>query len=253
MGGLVEFYSASSLNSLCGEMGCARQWEYRKRWKFPSWGNASMERGTLVHQFIQGMLMDPEMTWDFCLDMYLEKTCKMRERDPDDFKDEDEMLERAKTVAEMYLEQIGPTIVVQSIEKNVLYGDIQGYIDIIAIEKSTGEEIIIDLKTTKRKPSSLSKGHVIQGAIYALAEENNNVRFDYLIMTKKPSILSINLDDPMSQYNRATIDGYMAQATAFEKAEYWPFRQSFNCKKCAYKHRCDGGRLYDTSPEKEIK
>ena len=74
----------------------------------------------------------------------------------------------------------------KKVELDILGIPIIGYTDFHFEDKQTKEDFYIDLKTTKRKPSSLSMAHAMQQSIYHKGT-NSNQRLWYLVAKKTGS------------------------------------------------------------------
>lgn len=131
---------------------------------------------------------------------------------------------------------------------------LDGVIDVVDINN-----IVIDHKTTGKTPSTISQQEIIQGAIYSIAKNTNQVMFNYVIKNKKqihnllgnsefPSktvSLTKNIDNSDKEYVLRLVSAIDA---AVNKELFYPNRASMMCSKknCGYWAQCEkdwGGKV----------
>ena len=119
---------------------------------------------------------------------------------------------------------------------------LDGVIDVVDINN-----IVIDHKTTGKTPSTISQQEIIQGAIYSIAKNTNQVMFNYVIKQKTPKTITLEkqMDDSDKEYVLKVVS---AIDSAVNKELFYPNRASMMCSKknCGYWAQCEkdwGGKV----------
>ncbi len=172
------------------------------------------------------------------------------------FEDEDpgEIKDGGYSMLREYHKVIAPGVQPQSVEMPFelkLKGTEQvfaGRVDIV-----TRDEIIIDTKTKRARPSSVESDHKLQMTAYTAGFQVMNkrkprkVRLDYVVDKKQPECISydVEIEDSDIELLLNLIGKYQE---AIQKGFDIPNRASFMCSKkyCSYAYECEsrfGGRV----------
>jgi len=161
--------SPSSINDF---VGYRAKWCLRKiyGYNFPS--NCAMERGTCselgVKPILEGIVTENEG-----IEIALKKFDEKCNPDMKDYHEERATIPYLiKGAVHELKNKLGELYTYQAKVEGVLHEyKYYGYTDFVMENKSTGKKIIVDLKTTKRKPSKLASSHARQIALYSHALE----------------------------------------------------------------------------------
>jgi hypothetical protein len=186
------YLSASQINKY---LSCPKQYEVEYVIGQKSQGGSvASSIGSCVHKlvetnlkkFISGIPEVSELTMENLSSSDLSNMFK----DVSDLEGESELfwVQEAQKLFKTWYKELGHSIVPLKsefkIEKEIAGVPIVGYVDYTDIQK--GYEQICDLKVVSKSKTESDAKNSIQLAIYALALDNPNVRFDSVVKTKVP-------------------------------------------------------------------
>jgi CRISPR/Cas system-associated exonuclease Cas4 (RecB family) len=256
----MKHYSASQINQY---LRCPAQWAYRyvQGLKIPP--SSSLVQGSSYHKAMEVNLSQKiETKFDLptqeLLDAYetefntriedVEWNAEEKSLGADKVKGKlkDEGVALTSIAHENFNPYINPKEVETPFEihfENTLY-TLNGVIDVV-----TDDNMIIDHKTSGKTPNAISPNEIIQGAIYCIAKNSNQVMFNYAIKLKTPKTISLpkQIEDSDKEYVLkllTSIDQSIGQES------FYPNRGSMMCsrKHCGYWMKCEEdwkGRVKD--------
>ena len=187
MSGFEKFNLTSSSPSSINEFVAYRaKWCLRKIFgysNFPS--NCAMERGTGAEKGVSPIL-EGLVTEDEGIEIALKYFDDKCNPDMKDYHEERATIPYLIRGAVKELKnKFGDLYTYQAKIEGVLHEyKYFGYTDFVFVDNSTGKKIIVDLKTTKKKPSKLASSHARQIALYSNALECDAVLL-YIIPYRK--------------------------------------------------------------------
>jgi len=187
MSGFEKFNLTSSSPSSINEFVAYRaKWCLRKIFgysNFPS--NCAMERGTGAEKGVSPIL-EGLVTEDEGIEIALKYFDDKCNPDMKDYHEERATIPYLIRGAVKELkDKLGDLYTYQAKIEGVLHEyKYFGYTDFVFVDNSTGKKIIVDLKTTKKKPSKLASSHARQIALYSNALECDAVLL-YIIPYRK--------------------------------------------------------------------
>jgi hypothetical protein len=216
----IDHLSASSINMSMGSLSawCVR---YLMAQRFPS--SAAAERGKAVEVGVAHGLFNPDVSEKECVELGIDAFRGMM--DIGNFVDSDEREATESDVSAMIplalaeLRPLGvPTpsggtnqheigIACRFAEGENGTVHIKGYLDFYYAD----QELIVDLKTTKRSPSSWSQSHAIQAAIYGKA---TGAKVKFLYVTPKKTVW-LELDDITAELSINAVKGSVKRLERF--------------------------------------
>ncbi len=232
-------------------LSCSARWRFKYLLQLPDVVGGSAIRGKAVHRAIEyymrakiaGVILDADDVMDEW-DSIWDESCEEGEFAA---KEDVEALKTSGAIlAEKYLTEAAPAIEPAVVEVP-LYGVIngvavRGFADII-----TTDGTIIDVKTTSRKPSSISGDHALQLATYVELYDgaNGQARIDSLVSTKEPQLVQIEAA-PGASGKKLVNHLYPMVVDAINGGLFMPNRASTLCSRCPYARECEeefGGRV----------
>ena len=178
----IPVVSPSSINEF---VGYRAKWCLRKifGYNFPS--NCTMERGTGAEKGVSPIL-EGLVTEDEGIEIALKYFDDKCNPDMKDYHEERATIPYLIRGAVKELKnKFGDLYTYQAKIEGVLHEyKYLGYTDFVFVDNSTGKKIIVDLKTTKKKPSKLASSHARQIALYSNALECDAVLL-YIIPYRK--------------------------------------------------------------------
>jgi RecB family exonuclease len=186
------YLSASQINKY---LSCPKQYEQEYVLGLrSSGGSVASTTGSCVHLLVENNLKKfiagvPELS-DITLATLSDTTLADMFKEVGDLEGESEMfwVSEAQKLFKTWYKELGHSIVPLKsefkIEKEIAGVPIVGYVDYTDIQK--GYEQICDLKVVSKSKSESDAKNSVQLAIYALALDNPNVRFDSVVKTKVP-------------------------------------------------------------------
>ena len=163
----IKTTSASSINEF---VSYRSKFVLRKIFNYNFASNPAMERGNVSELGAQ-MILESTATEEEAIDFALQKFDEKCTPDMKDYQSERLTIPHLiKGAVHEIKNHIGDLYSYQAKVEGVLHEyKFTGYTDFVLENKSTGEKIIVDLKTTKRTPSSLSPAHARQISLYSHA------------------------------------------------------------------------------------
>ncbi len=178
----IRHFSASALNKWIGSP-AAYGLSYLKKVKEPT--NPAMARGTHAESGIVAGLLDHKRSIESCVDLALagfDKDMALNPTNPDKIEMERKRISDLVGNGIIGLRKYGTPDFQEGNQQFVKVNldgvavPLIGYLDLFYPEHG----LIIDIKTTARMPSSISAAHARQGAGYAAAMANHEIRFAYV-------------------------------------------------------------------------
>lgn len=197
----IDHLSASSLNLFVAQPALwAASYLMKKR---TAVGPAA-HRGTAVECGVEAGLFDPAMPIEAAQEMALAKFHSLTRLSADPrIEKERECIAPSVQVALTELRQYGVPDKAEAGRQHKIEVTLPGvpvpaigYLDLLFPQHG----MLVDLKTTARIPSEISDAHALQGAIYAAAKSNHQVRFAY-VSAKKIAVYV--LENATEHFSRA--------------------------------------------------
>lgn len=199
----IDHLSASSLNLFVAQ---PAMWAATYLMKKRTPVGPAAHRGTAIECGVEAGLFDPALPVEGCQKLALAKFHGLTRFSGDSrVEKERDCIEPSVAIALAELRQYGVPAKAEDgrqhkIEVTVtgVAVPIIGYLDLLFPQHG----ILIDLKTTARIPSEMSEAHCRQGAIYAAAKGNHQVRFAYVSAKKIAVYVLENQADHLAQVVR---------------------------------------------------
>lgn len=235
--------SPSSLNTF---LDCQYRWYCAKVLKLDEPKGSALGLGTAVHTALLGNLEQkietkedlPEegvrATFIVALAEQLD-TMVLAENE-----DVDELKACGEAMVRVFMERISPAIEPAAIEQPVsgMIGGVavRGFIDIRTVDGT-----VIDLKTSKRKPSGITPAHLVQVATYSMLDPlaTNDVRV--VTLTKTRTVDAHSSSATLLPRDKKYVESlYSIARDQMHAGVYAPNRSSFLCSRrhCAFADRC---------------
>jgi hypothetical protein len=181
----IEHLSASHLNLFVAQ---PAMWAASYLMKRRTPVGPAAHRGSAIEHGTEAGLFDPEMPVPECQKLALERFHSLTRLSADSrIEKERETIAPSVEIALAELRQYGlpekPEDGRQHKIELILPGvsvPIIGYLDLLFPQHG----MVVDLKTTARIPSEMTEAHCRQGAIYAAAKDNHEVRFAFVSAKK---------------------------------------------------------------------
>jgi hypothetical protein len=181
----IEHLSASHLNLFVAQ---PAMWAASYLMKRRTPVGPAAHRGSAIEHGTEAGLFDPEMPVSECQKLALERFHSLTRLSADSrIEKERETIAPSVEIALAELRQYGlpekPEDGRQHKIELILPGvsvPIIGYLDLLFPQHG----MVVDLKTTARIPSEMTEAHCRQGAIYAAAKDNHEVRFAFVSAKK---------------------------------------------------------------------
>ena len=168
-----------------------------------------------------------------------------------DAEDPDELGKTGEALVTKYMEEAAPRIEPAAVEmrvEGVIAGvKVTGYIDLLDVDGC-----VIDIKTAKARPSSISPMHRFQVATYRHLTHlaRGTGRIDTLVKTKSPQLIQQTFS--ITEQELRAIHTIYPEAQDLMRGDvHLPNRQSMLCSRrhCAYWRHCEqkwGGEVPET-------
>lgn len=200
----IDHLSASSINLFIAQ---PAMWAVSYLMKKRTSVGPAAHRGTAIECGVEAGLFDPVMPVVDCQQVALAKYHSMTRLSADArIEKEREMIAPAVEIALAELRQYGVPEKPEGSRQHKI--EIQlpgvpvpliGYLDLLFPQHG----MVVDLKTTSRIPSEISEAHSRQGAIYAAAKSNHQIRFAF-VSAKKVAVYALdNAADHLAEVCRA--------------------------------------------------
>ena len=228
-------------------MDCQIRWWFKYGLKMPDAPTGNMALGRAVHSalcenFAQKVDTREDLPTDGVVALFREAWAN--EREQTEFRDEENPQELAATgeaLVARYMDYLAPTVDPAVVELKV-DGEIggvkvRGWIDLLDVEGR-----VIDIKTSKARPSSIEPMHKFQVATYShlVAGASGEGRIDTLVKTKTPQVISQSFQVTAEEM-RAVQTLYPATQEATQQQRFMPNRLSMMCSRrnCSYWRHCE--------------
>jgi hypothetical protein len=223
---------------------CQARWAYKHFYGLPDPVSGKAIRGTAVHALVAhaarakmaGYELEPDALGD-CWDVIWEESAADAAFQADE--DVDELKASGAVLARKYLEEALPALDPVAVEVPVS-GTIAGIAVRGIADLVDASGVVVDIKTSSRRPSGLSGDHALQLATYsALMPETTSTRIDTLVATRSPQLVTI--DHTPGDAGRKLVERiYPLVAEGIAGGLYLPNRSSQLCRRkhCAYWREC---------------
>jgi CRISPR/Cas system-associated exonuclease Cas4 (RecB family) len=223
---------------------CPARWYYKHALQLADPQTASLALGRAVHQAVGCALYRKAL--DGALPPLEQAEAYCRAHAAREFAaaltDDDHppaLIAQACALVRLYLTQAAPEIRPSRVElplEGVIAGvRVRGQADIVTVEG-----LVIDLKTSGRKPAGVSQAHRLQLATYAMLLGADVCRIDTLVKTKTPALVhhTVEIREADRRYAETI---YPLAAEGMESGLYPPRRNSLLCsrKHCAFWPACE--------------
>ena len=226
-------------------LSCSARWYFRYFLGLPDAAGGGAVRGSAVHKVVEyaleakmaGVTVEPAAVsdaWDSAWDDAAEGA------EFASFDNIEELKQSGAKLAQKYVAEAVPAIEPAAVEFPI-QGEIagvrvRGIADIV-----TTRGMVIDIKTSSRKPSGLSADHALQLATYdaLLPHASGAARIDTLVSTKEPQLIQVE-HTPGEAGRRLVEKIYPLVAEGIAGGLFVPNRASTLCSKryCAYADVC---------------
>ena len=249
-----DVLSPSQVSSI---MDCAYRWHAKQVLKMPEPPTSSQILGRAVHAALAANF---EQKCDSKIDLpvlgvlaiYREAWAVLTEEmEFHDAEDPDELSKTGEALVSKYMEEAAPRIEPAAVEmrvEGVISGvRVTGYIDLLDVNGC-----VIDIKTAKARPCSISPMHRFQVATYRYLTHlaQGSGRIDTLVKTKSPQLIQQTFS--ITEQELRAIHTIYPEAQALMRGDvHLPNRQSMLCSRrhCAYWRHCEqkwGGEVLET-------
>ena len=249
-----DVLSPSQVTSL---MDCAYRWRAKYVLKIPEPPTSQQILGRAVHaalaaNFEQKCDTKVDLSLNGVLAVYREAWATLSaETEFHDAEDPDALGKTGETLVAKYMEDAAPRIEPAAVEmrvEGVIAGvQVKGYIDLLDVDGC-----VIDIKTAKARPASISPMHQFQVATYQYLTNlaRGSGRIDTLVKTKTPQLTQQTFSIT-EQELRALHTIYPVAQALMRGVVHLPNRQSMLCSRrhCAYWRHCEqkwGGEVPET-------
>ncbi len=229
-------------------LNCSAGYWYKHGLGLPDPPRASLVRGRVVHKTVADWFRRKRDGGDKLADF--DETWALESEGAEFLPDEDPAVikQEAAAMAVHYVMEVGDDIEPAEIEKPVsgtIGGvKVRGIIDLI---DSNGQ--VIDLKTAKRKPSTVAPDHRFQVATYKalVPEASGAARVDTLVGGSRPELVRLTVETAAADH-RMVETLYPHVQTGIREGLFFPNRNSNYCSRryCPFWRECEsefGGQV----------
>jgi CRISPR/Cas system-associated exonuclease Cas4 (RecB family) len=238
-----EYLSPSQASTY---LGCQAKWYFRYMFGLPDPAGGGAVRGKAVHQVIEyalaakmaGVALGPADladAWDRAWDIAAEGA------EFQQFDDIEALKGSGARLTHKWIHEAAPAVQPAAVEQpfagEIAGVRVRGIADIV-----TTDGMVIDLKTSSRKPNGISADHALQLATYAalVPGASGETRIDTLIGTKEPQLVQIG-HAPGAAGRRLVEKMYPLVAEGIRGGLYAPNRSSPLCSRryCNFADACE--------------